>query len=104
EEGLGDCTHFLVLLTPTSITRPWVAEEIDAGLMRAVEGSARFLGVRHELELDALSPFMRTRKTPSLGEGEAGIGELADDILGVRSKPPLGDEPKHVQSFDTTNG
>lgn len=104
EEGLGDCTHFLVLLTPTSITRPWVAEEIDAGLMRAVEGSARFLGVRHELELDALSPFLRTRKTPSLGEGEAGIDELADDILGVRSKPPLGGEPKHVQSFDTKTG
>ncbi|MEG8021515.1 toll/interleukin-1 receptor domain-containing protein [Sphingomonas aerolata] len=72
EQGLGDCTNFLVLLTPRSITRPWVAEEIDAGLMRAVEGSARFLGVRHELELNALSPFMRTRKTPSLGEGRPG--------------------------------
>ena len=104
EEGLGDCTHFLVLLTPRSIARPWVAEEIDAGLMRAVEGSARFIGIRHELELDALSPFLRTRKTPTLGEGDAGIDELADTILGVRAKPPLGDEPLHVKAFDASTG
>ena len=104
EQGLGDCTHFLVLLTPRSITRPWVAEEIDAGLMRAVEGSAKFLGVRDRLEVGELSPFLRTRKTPSLGEGESGIDELADAILGVRAKPPLGDEPQHVKAFDPSTG
>src|SRR3546814_13021956 len=37
EEGLGDCTHFVVLLTATSIGKAWVNEEIDAGLMKAVE-------------------------------------------------------------------
>src|SRR5712671_2341181 len=32
-EGLGQCTHFLVLLTPISISQPWVNFEIDAGLV-----------------------------------------------------------------------
>jgi len=40
EQGLGDCTHFVVLLTETSVNKPWVNEEIDAGLMSAVEGTA----------------------------------------------------------------
>ena len=31
DEGLGDCTHFLVLLTPNSIEKPWVNQEMDAG-------------------------------------------------------------------------
>jgi len=34
DEGLGACTHFLVLLTPTSISKPWVNQEMDAGLMQ----------------------------------------------------------------------
>lgn len=39
DEGLGACTHFLVLLTETSLRKPWVAEEIDAGFVRKIEGS-----------------------------------------------------------------
>src|SRR3546814_15951887 len=42
EEGLGDCTHFVVLLTATSIGKAWVNEEIYAGLMKAVAGNAKF--------------------------------------------------------------
>lgn len=41
EVGLGDCTDFMVLLTPKSRTRLWGADEIDARLMRAARGSAR---------------------------------------------------------------
>ena len=33
DEGIGDCTHFLVLLTPQSIGKPWVNQEMDAGLV-----------------------------------------------------------------------
>ena len=43
EQGLEDCTHFVVLLTEASIKKAWVAEEIDVGLMSAVEGQARFM-------------------------------------------------------------
>ncbi|MFO1263777.1 MAG: toll/interleukin-1 receptor domain-containing protein [Rhodoferax sp.] len=29
DEGLNDCTHFVVLLTPQSIRKPWVNQEIE---------------------------------------------------------------------------
>jgi hypothetical protein len=85
EAGLGDCTHFIVLLTEASITKPWVNEEIDAGLMNAVEGTAKFIGLRHQLPIGAVSPFLRTRLTPELKSGEDGLDELAGEIQG-RSK------------------
>lgn len=97
EQGLGECTHFVVLLTPVSAKKPWVNEEIDAGLMRAVEGTARFIGLRHELPLSAISPFLRTRLTPEFDGTEAGLEELAAQIYGVSRKPPLGDVPRYVQ-------
>jgi len=98
EQGLGDCTHFIVLLTEASIKKPWVNEEIDAGLMSAVEGSAKFIGLRHDLPLSALSSFLRTRLTPEFQLSEDGISSLADEILGVSRKPLLGKKPRYVQS------
>jgi hypothetical protein len=96
EQGLEDCTHFVVLLTSTSIQKSWVAEEIDVGLMSAVEGTARFMGLRYDLPLSALSPFLRTRLSPEFHPGDAGLDSLAGDIFGVSKKPPLGEKPRYV--------
>ncbi|MFH1553349.1 MAG: toll/interleukin-1 receptor domain-containing protein [Pseudomonadota bacterium] len=97
EQGLGDCTHFVVLLTPTSIEKPWVQEEVDAGLVAAVGGTAQFIGLRHDLPLERLSPFLRTRRAPTFVPGKEGIDELAGAIFGVSKKPPLGSRPRYVQ-------
>lgn len=97
EEGLGQCTHFVVLLTASSVTKAWVNEEIDAGLMSAVEGTAKFIGLRHELPIASVSPFLRTRLTPELKPGEGGLDELAGEIFGLSKKPPLGESPQYVQ-------
>jgi hypothetical protein len=100
EQGLGDCTHFVVLLTETSVAKPWVNEEIDAGLMGAVEGTAKFIGLRHNLPLSAVSPFLRTRLTPEYVPGDEGLDALAAEIYGVSKKPPLGTRPRYVQRLE----
>lgn len=100
EQGLGDCTHFVVLLTETSIGKPWVNEEIDAGLMSAVEGTAKFIGLRHQLPLASVSPFLRTRLTPDYVPGPEGLDALASEIYGVSRRPPLGEKPRYVQTHD----
>ncbi|WP_428031408.1 toll/interleukin-1 receptor domain-containing protein [Ancylobacter sp.] len=97
EQGLGECTHFVVLLTPTSIEKPWVQEEVDAGLVAAVGGTAHFIALRHELPVSALSPFLRTRHSPTFLPGDESLDELAGAIYGVSKKPPLGDKPRYVQ-------
>ncbi len=97
EAGLEECTHFVVLLTSKSVQKAWVNEEIDVGFTKAVEGSARFIGLRHELPIQDLSPFMQTRLVPELTLGDDGIEELAGTIFGVSKKPPLGDKPQYIQ-------
>jgi len=100
EQGLGNCTHFVVLLTETSIRKPWVNEEIDAGLMSAVEGSAKFISLRYGLPLAAVSPFLRTRLTPEFLPGGEGLDALAAEIYGVSKKPRLGEKPRYIQSHE----
>ena len=100
EEGLGDCTHFIVLLTETSIAKPWVNEEIDAGLMNAVEGTAKFIGLRYQLPLASVSPFLRTRLTPEYEPTEESVDALTAEIYGVSKRPPIGEKPQYVQSHE----
>jgi hypothetical protein len=66
EEGLANCTHFVVLLTPNSLHKPWVETEIDAGFIRAVGGESRFIGIRAGVSVNDLSPFLRTLRCPEV--------------------------------------
>lgn len=100
EEGLKNCSHFLVLLTPNSLGKAWVETEIDAGFIRAVEGKARFIGIRIGVEVSDLSPFLRTRRCPQVRlEDDAEINALIADIYGVSRKPPRGRRPKYVRTL-----
>jgi hypothetical protein len=99
ESGLSGCTHFLVLLTPEAIGKPWVETEIDAGFVRNVEGESRFMAIRSGIEIGQLSPFLKTLRCPAINlNDEAHIASLIAEIHGVSSKPALGAAPKYVTS------
>lgn len=100
DEGLGACTHFLVLLTEVSLKKPWVAEEIDAGFVRKIEGSAKFIPIRHELSIGALPPLMRGMLSPEISpDNDPSVQALVASILGLSAKPPLG-APRYVRRVD----
>lgn len=95
--GLEECTHFIVLLTPASLDKPWVKTEIDAGFVGKVEARCRFIPLRKGVSIEELTPLLRTLVSPSLdGEFGATINQLVNDIHGVTKKPPLGAAPQIV--------
>lgn len=102
DEGLGACTHFLVLLTPDSVTKPWVNQEMDAGLVRKLNSACRFLPVRYKLPASALPPLLSGMLAPEI-EGDEDITQLINDIHGVSRKPPLGKAP-HAAAAATKTG
>ncbi|MBF0284461.1 MAG: TIR domain-containing protein [Magnetococcales bacterium] len=103
EEGLGECTHFIVLLTQNSVVKPWVNAEIDAGFRRKVEENAKFIPLRHDLPVGRLSEFLRTMHSPEIKESsfEGGMKQLVHDIFGISRKPPLGPAPEVTALPDT---
>jgi hypothetical protein len=86
DEGLGECTHFLVLLTPQSVGKPWVNQEMDAGLVLKLNNKCRFLPVRHKLPPADLPPLLLGMHAPEIGGGED-ITQLINDIHGISRKP-----------------
>lgn len=96
DEGLGTCTHFLVLLTPKAIEMPWVKLEMDAGLVKRITGQAKFIPIRYDLSTSSLPPLLSGMLSPELDETnfDATVRDLVNDIHGVSHKPQLGPAPE----------
>ena len=71
DEGLNDCTHFVVLLTPQSIKKPWVNKKIDAGFaLMLSQRKVKFIALRHGLPVGELPPLMRGMLSPEVSGPE----------------------------------
>lgn len=91
-EGLGECTHFLVLLTPESIKKPWVNQEMDAGLVRKLRDECVFMPIRFNLPPSALPALLSGMHAPEI-KADEDISQLVNDIHGISRKPALGPAP-----------
>lgn len=97
EEGLGSCTHFIVLLTERSIEKAWVNAEIDGAFVQKMAGAVKFLPIRWALTFDQLrtkSPLLAGMHAPEITSPSEGLRQLIADIYGVTQRPPLGERPR----------
>lgn len=96
--GLSTCTHFIALITETSIRRPWVNAEMDAAFVRKVNGKCRFIPLRVNLQADCLPPLLAALHAPGIDDFAADSDRLIADIHGISEKPPLGNAPSAVRN------
>lgn len=89
DQGLGRCTHFLVLLTPESIKKPWVRAEMDAGFVNKIKGQSVFIPLRHNMDVDHLPPLIRGLHSPALDDLDKDVTRLAEEIRGENRRPDL---------------
>ncbi|GGA85875.1 hypothetical protein GCM10011369_29890 [Neiella marina] len=92
DEGLGACTHFVVLLSKESINKPWVKQEMDAGLVRMLDEKCKFIPLRTDLPHSELPPLLSGRLSPDVSE-DCDLSQLISDIHGISRKPKLGNGP-----------
>ena len=90
DTGLDRCTHFIVLLTPTSVEKPWVRSEMDAAFVNKIQGQCRFIPLRHGLNAPDLPALLRGLLSPSLDDFEHDFKSLLADIYEVSKSPQSG--------------
>ena len=93
DDGIGNCTHFVALLTPRSKAKPWVNIELDSGLSRKAAGRAKMIVLRYELSAAELPPTLSGLVSPEVAGPDFDVSELINDIHGITRKPPLGPSP-----------
>lgn len=93
DAGIDRCTHFVVLLTPASITKPWVRFELDAGVAGYLDGRNKLFPLRAGLNPRDLPPTLQGLNAPEIVETSRDLPVVISDIYGVSRKPPLGPPP-----------
>ena len=94
-DGLGNCTHFTVLLTPRSIDKPWVKAEMDAAFIRKLTDRVKFIPLRCDLPAGQLPPLLRGIHSPEITDASLTetVAQLANDIFEVTKRPAIGSAP-----------
>lgn len=98
DDGLGKCTHFIAVLSPVSIQKPWVNAEMDAAFVRKMDSEVTFIALRLGLGVERLPPLLKGSHSPALNQYDQDVQSLISDIHGISRKPPLGPAPRPVQA------
>lgn len=93
EAGIEAAQYFIVLLTPESLRSEWVQTELDAALIKKIEGNCHLVPIIHGIGIADLTVILRTLKCVDLSNYDSGLKETIEVCLGLSKKPPLGNVP-----------
>jgi hypothetical protein len=95
DEGLAGCEYFIIVLSNSSIGRPWVQTELDAATIRRLTGKVRkIIPVKIE-DCGDLPPTLASLCWEDFSNQpyEAALKRVLDSIFEVDVRPPLGKQP-----------
>jgi hypothetical protein len=106
DEGLGKADAFVVVLSETSVVKPWVREELNAAVVARIERSSRLIPVRlDQVEVpNALrgTLWIDANRTPESAAQVA--AQIARLIHGQDPRPALGPMPAHLKARSRVPG
>lgn len=103
EEGIGEATAFLVLLSKSSIDSDWVREELDQATVRRIEGVTRVIPVL--LDDVSFPVSLRTLKWVDLRGGvDHAVEEIIHAVEGIRERPQIGERPGYLLDMPRSVG
>lgn len=77
ESGIRDASVFIVVLSSTSVAKPWVRDELDAGVMRRISGQAKVIPI----VLDDVEVPLSLQHTLYLSVPEDGLEKVLEKAL-----------------------
>jgi hypothetical protein len=97
EEGIEAADAFLVVLSQTSVAKPWVRHELDIGVVRMIEAQTRLIPVVIDgcTVPTSLQHLLQIR-VKNLADIDSAVDDVVTTVTGGREKPPLGNLPGYA--------
>ncbi len=97
EDGIGSASAFVVVLSKVSVTKPWVIEELDAGMVKKIENACKLIPVvLDDCQVPVCLRHLLWVKISDLQAYDAELRQIVNSVFGLSDKPALGIPPKHV--------
>lgn len=104
DEGIGESAAFIVVLSHISVTKPWVREELDAGVVRRINSdrAKRLIPVVLDAEVQVPAALQHLLWLSVSDLGLDGVVKAVSDTLhGREVKPALGAPPAYLRQTPT---
>jgi hypothetical protein len=100
EEGLKNAQAVIVVLSENSVKKPWVREELNAALVRRIEGHSKLIPiVLDACEIPECLHSTLQARIKDLSQYDREFDEIVMAILGQYDKPKLGPLPAHATTI-----
>lgn len=106
EEGLKNADGMIIILSKISVTKPWVREELNAGVVKKISGKIKLIPVViDDCEVPEALKSTVWVKISDLDNYDAELNRIVMAIYGYRDKPPIGTPPAYARTkFETIRG
>lgn len=105
EEGVKEAKAFIIVLSNHSVEKPWVREELNAAFVSRINKGTKLIPVViDDCEIPEALKSTLWERIPDLANYDQNFDRIIASIFGISSKPPIGTQPKYIQSFTQTIG
>jgi hypothetical protein len=98
EEGLKECQAIILIMSATSVQKPWVRAELDQAFVKRVEGRTNLIPIRLD-DCDMPECLLTTRweSVDDCADYDAVFVRVLNSIFGHYPRPPLGSAPAYAE-------
>lgn len=98
-EGIQGTDAVVVVLSETSIQKPWVQKELSVAAVKNIENATKLIPVRIDLcQVPEVLLDVYRIDWHKEGSAESVAQRISDQLFGVTKKPHLGTPPPHLSS------
>ena len=97
DQGIEGASYFMLLLTPNSLRSAWVQRELDAGMVKRIEGSCRRIPIIYNLSDNQIPVTLKGLKWVKIDSYKDGLRELVNACHEIQTKPALGSPPARAE-------
>jgi hypothetical protein len=97
-EGLKNCTGFIIVLSNNSVNSKWVREELNTAIIKRIEDNTKLIPIRLDgCEVPEALRSIVWIDVADLNAYDREFERIVNSLYGQYSKPPLGNPPSYVQ-------
>lgn len=99
EEGIKDAAAVIVILSNSSVNKPWVHEELNAAVVKRINSGSKLIPVvLDDCKVPDVLANTLWERIADLKSYDASFDRILASIFDVSTKPPLGKAPHYTQS------
>ena len=101
EEGIGNAEAMIVVVSDNSVNKPWVREELNAGVVRRINNQSKLIPVIiGEVANDEIPESLKSivwERIGNVNNYDAELDRIVRAVYEYQEKPPIGDPPAYTQ-------